>query len=238
MNQNLSLYRENDRRRANETLDLYAPIVKQVALHLISRLPASVELDDLIQVGMIGLLEADKNFDSTKGAQFETFARIRIRGAMIDEVRRSSNLPRSVMTSIREIANARARLEQNLGRSATESELADYMCIPVSELHEHLGRNHDYQTISIPEDEEGEEIDLRFHGIEVSEEIDASEFQDALADEIAQLSEREQLIFSLYYNEEMNLKEIALVLGVTESRVCQIQRQSIKKLQSALQDHI
>ena len=137
MNQNLSLYRENDRRRANETLDLYAPIVKQVALHLISRLPASVELDDLIQVGMIGLLEADKNFDSTKGAQFETFARIRIRGAMIDEVRRSSNLPRSVMTSIREIANARARLEQNLGRSATESELADYMCIPVSELHEH-----------------------------------------------------------------------------------------------------
>lgn len=238
MNQNLSLYRENDRKRANETLELYAPIVKQVALHLISRLPASVELDDLIQVGMIGLLEADKNFDSTKGAQFETFARIRIRGAMIDEVRRSSNLPRSVMTSIRDISNARAGLEQKLGRSASESELADYMGISISELHEHLGRNHDYQTISIPEDEEGDEIDLRFHGIGVSEEIDASEFQDALADEIAQLSEREQLIFSLYYNEEMNLKEIALVLGVTESRVCQIQRQSIKKLQKALHEHI
>lgn len=238
MNQNLSLYRENDRKRANETLELYAPIVKQVALHLISRLPASVELDDLIQVGMIGLLEADKNFDSTKGAQFETFARIRIRGAMIDEVRRSSNLPRSVMTSIRDISNARAGLEQKLGRSASESELADYMGVSISELHEHLGRNHDYQTISIPEDEEGDEIDLRFHGIGVSEEIDASEFQDALADEIAQLSEREQLIFSLYYNEEMNLKEIALVLGVTESRVCQIQRQSIKKLQKALHEHI
>jgi RNA polymerase sigma factor for flagellar operon FliA len=238
VNQNLSLYRENDRKRANETLELYAPIVKQVALHLISRLPASVELDDLIQVGMIGLLEADKNFDSTKGAQFETFARIRIRGAMIDEVRRSSNLPRSVMTSIRDISNARAGLEQKLGRSASESELADYMGLSISELHEHLGRNHDYQTISIPEDEEGDEIDLRFHGIGVSEEIDASEFQGALADEIAQLSEREQLIFSLYYNEEMNLKEIALVLGVTESRVCQIQRQSIKKLQKALHEHI
>lgn len=238
MNQNLSLYRENDRKRANETLEQYAPIVKQVALHLISRLPASVELDDLIQVGMIGLLEADKNFDSTKGAQFETFARIRIRGAMIDEVRRSSNLPRSVMTSIRDISNARAGLEQKLGRSTSESELADYMGLSISELHEQIGRNHDYQTISIPEDEEGDEIDLRFHGIGVSEEIDASEFQDALAEEIAQLSEREQLIFTLYYNEEMNLKEIALVLGVTESRVCQIQRQSIKKLSDALQEYL
>jgi RNA polymerase sigma factor for flagellar operon FliA len=187
---------------------------------------------------MIGLLEADKNFDSTKGAQFETFARIRIRGAMIDEVRRSSNLPRSVMTSIRDISNARAGLEQKLGRSASESELADYMGVSISELHEHLGRNHDYQTISIPEDEEGDDIDLRFHGIGVSEEIDASEFQGALADEIAQLSEREQLIFTLYYNEEMNLKEIALVLGVTESRVCQIQRQSIKKLSDALQEYL
>lgn len=236
----LSLYKENDQRQAAAVLEEFAPLVKQVALHLIARLPSSVELDDLLQVGMMGLLEADKNFDASKGAQFETFARIRIRGAMIDEVRRNSSLPRSVMTSIRDISTARAELEQKIGRVAQDAELADYMGLSLDEFHQNVGKNHDYQTISLTESDDGEqgETELRFDGLSVTEQLDEDQFRDALADEISKLPEREQLIFSLYYNEEMNLKEIALVIGVTESRVCQIQRQSIKKLKAALEVHI
>jgi RNA polymerase sigma factor for flagellar operon FliA len=238
----LSLYRENDQQHASEVLQSHAPLVKQVALHLIARMPASVELDDLIQVGMIGLLEADKNFDASKGAQFETFARIRVRGAMIDEVRRYSNLPRSVMTSIRDISTSRSELEQKLGRVAQDAELAEYMGLSLEEFHQNLGKNHDYQTVSITEsdddDQSNGDMELRFDGLSMTDQISDDEFRHALAEEIGNLTEREQLIFSLYYNEEMNLKEIALVVGVTESRVCQIQRQSVKKLKTALEVHI
>jgi RNA polymerase sigma factor for flagellar operon FliA len=234
----LSLYKENDRVHATSVLEEYAGLVKQVALHLISRLPSSIELDDLIQVGMIGLLEADQTFDASKGAQFETFARFRIRGAMIDEVRRSSNLPRSVMSNIREVSIARGELEQRLGRAAYDTELADYMGLSLDEYHANANKNHQYQTVSLTEGEDGEESELRFDGLGITDQISDGQFREALADAISELNEREQLIFSLYYTEEMNLKEIALVLNVTESRVCQIQRQAIKKLQGLLVDHI
>lgn len=234
----LSLYKENARVRAASTLEEHAPLVKQVAMHLIARLPANIEVDDLIQVGMIGLLEADQTFDPSKGAQFETFARFRIRGAMIDEVRRSSNLPRSVMTNIRETTAARGELEQRLGRAAYDSEMADYMGLSLDEYHANTNKSHQYQTVSLTESDDGGEADLRFEGLGISEELADGQFRSALAEALGELSEREQLIFSLYYNDEMNLKEIALVLGVTESRVCQIQRQGIKKLQALLADHI
>jgi len=235
----LSLYRENERGRAGQILEEHAGLVKQVGMHLISRLPSSVELDDLLQVGMIGLLEADRSFDASKGAQFETFARIRIRGAMIDEVRRSSSLPRSVMTSIRDVASARSALEQQLGRAPQDAELAEFLGVSLEDFHKSVGKNHDYQTVSLTEDKEGVAgMELRFDGLSITEQLGEDEFRNALAEAISNLSEREQLIFSLYYNEEMNLKEIALVIGVSESRVCQIQRQSIKKLQASLESHI
>ena len=234
----LSLYKSNEDHRINKMLEGYAPLVKQVALHLIARLPASVELDDLIQVGMIGLLEADKNFDPGKGAQFETFARIRIRGAMIDELRRSSHLPRSLMTTIRDISSAKAELEQQLSRRPKDTEMAEFLGLSVEEYHKCIGVSHDAQTVSISEDEEGGEVALRFEGLSIPDQINQDEFQSALATEISQLSEREQLIFALYYNEEMNLKEIALVIGVSESRVCQIQKQAVVKLREGLCAHI
>jgi len=231
----LSLYKDNDQQRVSRMLEEHAGLVKQVALHLLARMPSSVELDDLMQVGMIGLLEADKNFDPSKGAQFDTFARIRVRGAMIDEVRRLSHMPRSVMTSIREVGIARSELEQQLGREAKDSEMADYMGLSLDEYHQSIGKNHDYQTVSIDEDDASEGSELRFDGLSVTDQIHEEHFQELLAQAIEQLPEREQLIFSLYYNEEMNLKEIAMVIGVTESRVCQIQRQSMKKLKTALE---
>jgi len=231
----LSLYKDNDQQRVSRMLEEHAGLVKQVALHLLARMPSSVELDDLMQVGMIGLLEADKNFDPSKGAQFDTFARIRVRGAMIDEVRRLSHMPRSVMTSIREVGIARSELEQQLGREAKDSEMAGYMGLSLDEYHQSIGKNHDYQTVSIDEDDASEGNELRFYGLSVTDQIHEEHFQELLAQAIEQLPEREQLIFSLYYNEEMNLKEIAMVIGVTESRVCQIQRQSMKKLKTALE---
>jgi RNA polymerase sigma factor for flagellar operon FliA len=144
------------------------------------------------------------------------------------------------MTSIRDISTARAELEQKIGRVAQDAELADYMGLSLDEFHQNVGKNHDYQTISLTESDDGEqgETELRFDGLGVTEQLGEDQFRAALADEISKLPEREQLIFSLYYNEEMNLKEIALVIGVTESRVCQIQRQSIKKLKAALEVHI
>lgn len=234
----LSLYKENARVKASSTLEEHAQLVKQVAMHLITRLPANIELDDLIQVGMIGLLEADQTFDPSRGAQFETFARFRIRGAMIDEVRRTSNLPRSVMSNIRETTKARGELEQRLGRAAYDSEMADYMGVSLEDYHANSSKSHQYQTVSLTDSESGSESELRFEGLSISKQLADGQFRSALATAIGELSEREQLIFSLYYNDEMNLKEIALILGVTESRVCQIQRQAIKKLQTLLAEHI
>lgn len=131
---NLSLYQSHAPGSATDPLVEHMPLVKKVALHLSARLPASVDIDDLIQVGMLGLLEALNNFDATKGAQFTTFAKLRVRGAMLDEVRRFSTLPRSVMTSIREINQATAALEQEMGRPVKDTELSDAMGMSLEDL--------------------------------------------------------------------------------------------------------
>ncbi len=233
---NLSLYHTNQQSVDSDPLLEYMPLVKQVALHLSARLPASVDIDDLIQVGMIGLLESLQNYDASKGAQFETFAKLRVRGAMLDEMRRFSTLPRSVMTSIRNINLASAALEQQLGRSAKDAELAQHMGLSLVELQEQKGRNYNYQTIHV--EDQGEGVVPALSALMPSKEVDEASFQQALANAIGELTEREQLIFALYYNEELNLKEIAAVLEVSESRVCQIQGASVKKLRHKLVDWV
>ena len=142
------------------------------------------------------------------------------------------------MTTIRDISLAKAELEQQLSRRPKDGEMAEYLGLSVEEYHKSIGVSHDAQTVSISEDEEGGEVALRFEGLSIPDQINQDEFQSALATEISQLSEREQLIFALYYNEEMNLKEIALVIGVSESRVCQIQKQAVVKLREGLCAHI
>ncbi len=233
---NLSLYHTNQQSVDFDPLLEYMPLVKQVALHLSARLPASVDIDDLIQVGMMGLLESMQNYDASKGAQFETFAKLRVRGAMLDEMRRFSTLPRSVMTSIRNINLASAALEQQLGRSAKDAELAQHMGLSLVELQEQKGRNYNYQTIHV--EDQGEGVVPALSALMPSKEVDEASFQQALANAIGELTEREQLIFALYYNEELNLKEIAAVLEVSESRVCQIQGASVKKLRHKLVDWV
>nr|WP_306416424.1 MULTISPECIES: RNA polymerase sigma factor FliA [unclassified Vibrio] len=215
----------------------YSVLVKRIAHHLLGRLPPNVLVDDLIQAGMIGLIEAQQNYDGSKGASFETYAGIRIRGAMLDDIRRGDWVPRSVHKNNREISNAIAELEAILNRDPSDSEVAKHMGLTLEQYHsaltdincsklvgiEDLGVSDD--VISPNEDSQD---NLPFQGV-----ADES-FRQALIDSIKQLPEREGLVLSLYYDEELNLKEIGEVLGVSESRVSQILSQSMQRLRTKL----
>ncbi|MGL5103559.1 MAG: RNA polymerase sigma factor FliA [Plesiomonas sp.] len=216
----------------------YVPLVKRIACHLLGRLPASVLLEDLVQAGMIGLLEAYQNYDASKGASFETYAGIRIRGAMLDEIRRGDWIPRSVHRNSRSITEAISQLEKQLGRNPRDSEVADYLQVSADAYHQMLqdvngGRIIGFDDLGVPEDiafaPEARHQDLPFLGVE------EGHFQQALADAIRTLPEREALILSLYYDEELNLKEIGAVLGVSESRISQILSQTMHRLRAKLQ---
>ena len=224
----------------NNTSDLierHSQLVNKIAYHLLARLPASVLVDDLVQSGMIGLLEAARNFDGSKGASFETFAGIRIRGAMLDEIRRGDWVPRSVYKNSRNIACAIADVEKRTGRDAKEAEIAKQLAVTLPEYQKML-RDVNCAKLVAYEDlgssEEGlsspsENQDTIFH--EVSED----QFSDKLVTMIKQLPEREALVLSLYYDEELNLKEIGLVLDVSESRVSQIHSQALHRLKAKAQ---
>ena len=225
---------------ANALVERHALLVKRIGQHLMARLPSSVQLDDLVQAGMIGLLEAARNYDGSKGASFETFAGIRIRGAMIDEILRGDWVPRSVHRNSRRISEAIDDIEQLLGRDARDQEVAKHLDVSLDEYHSMLnesacGRIIGIEDLGITEDVLGaptdeQEDNRTFSGI-------ANErFQDALANGISTLPEREALVLSLYYDEELNLKEIGQVLSVSESRVSQIHSQAMHRLRARMKD--
>lgn len=210
-------------------------LVRRIAYHLAGRLPSSVEVDDLIQAGMIGLLEASKHYDPNGGASFSTFAGIRIRGAMLDELRRGDWTPRSVHRKAREAAKAIKEVEARTGREATEAEVARQMGLDLDSYRVLSQEAAAAPLVSLdelpPETIEGlEGID----GPDEAAEDDA--FRSALAEAIAGLPERESLVMSLYYEQELNLKEIAAVIEVSESRVCQIHGQALVRLRARLGD--
>jgi len=214
-------------------------LVKKIAYHLLARLPSSVELDDLIQAGMMGLIEAFKRFESTKGASFETYAGIRIRGSIMDEVRKSDWAPRSVRRNGRAIANAIKELEATLGREASDLEVSQAMDIGLNEYHEMLQSSMSTQLFSFEELLDSEGLNIETDTEEDSAPYSFVEnfgFQKQLAQEIDSLPEREKLVLSLYYNDELNLKEIGSVLGVSESRVSQIHSQAAMRLKARLSD--
>lgn len=224
----------------NNTADLierHTQLVNKIAYHLLARLPASVLVDDLIQSGMIGLLEAARNFDSSKGASFETFAGIRIRGAMLDEMRRGDWVPRSVHKNSRSIAMAISEVEKNTGHDAKEAEIAKQLGVGLSEYQQMLrdvncGKLVAYEDLNGSEDAVNTESapqDCIFH------EVSEAQFSDKLVSMIKELPEREALVLSLYYDEELNLKEIGLVLEVSESRVSQIHSQALHRLKAKAQ---
>lgn len=218
-------------------LEKYSVLVKRIAHHLLGRLPPSVQVEDLIQSGMIGLLEAQKNYDGSKGASFETYAGIRIRGAMLDDIRRGDWVPRSVHRHSREISQAIATLEGELNRDPTDMEVAKHVGMSLEQYHSVLtdincSRLVGIEDLGVSEDvintEDNEEASSPFQG--VADEF----FRNALVESIKSLPEREALVLSLYYDEELNLKEIGEVIGVSESRVSQILSQSMQRLRTKL----
>ena len=218
-----------------------APLVKRIAYHLSNRLPSSVQVDDLIQAGMIGLLEAIKHFDASQGASFETYAGIRIRGAMLDEVRRSDWTPRSVHKKSRMVAEAIRDVENKTGSEARDAEIAKHLGISLDEYNGILQDSVGCRIFSI---EDMTETDGYDSYDEFSQEEDESPldglvrdgFQQALAEAIMKLPERERLVVSLYYDDELNLREIGEVLNITESRVSQICTQATLRLRARLAD--
>ena len=237
MNSKLAAYGAAD--HLTQMVERHAPLVKRIAYHLLARLPASVLVDDLIQSGMIGLIEAAKNFDGSKGASFETFAGIRIRGSMLDEIRRGDWTPRSVHRNSRMIAEAIAELESELGRDVKDSEVAEKLDISLDEYHHMLsdassGRIIGIEDLGISDDVLVTANDKDDDHLYEQQATDA--FQQALIKNISSLPEREAIVLSLYYNDELNLKEIGAVLDVSESRVSQIHSQALGRLRSRMQD--
>ena len=220
----------------SELITRHLELVQKIAYHLMARLPASVLADDLVQSGMIGLLEAARNFDASKGASFETFAGIRIRGAMLDEMRKGDWVPRSVHKNSRTIASAIDAVEKQSGEDAKEIDVANYLQISLSEYQKMLqdvncGKLIAYEDLPSPDDmfaQSSKTFDSTF------DSVADDQFTLQLSRMIEQLPQREALVLSLYYDEEMNLKEIGLILEVSESRVSQILSQAIHKLKSKI----
>jgi RNA polymerase sigma factor for flagellar operon FliA len=225
----------------SELVEHHASLVKRIAYHLVARLPATVDVEDLMQAGMIGLLDASYQFDATQGASFETYAGIRIRGAMLDEIRRNDWAPRSVHKKARDISEKMHEIEQRTGRNAKDSEVAEAMGISIHEYHHQLHDSAGHQLFSLEDFSDSDEANAKpiSHGISTPDEQTHSDnFQQALAHALDNLPERERLLMSLYYNDELNLKEIGEVLGVSESRVSQIHSQTVLRLRSKLRDWI
>ena len=218
-------------------LKLHSPLVKRIAYHLIARLPASVQVDDLMQAGLIGLLEAARQYDPAQGASFETYAGIRIRGAMLDEIRKNDWAPRSVHRKAREAAQAIHELEKRHGRVAHDPEVATALGISLEEYHHILQDASSCRVFSLDDAAEGEQGMVEGLVSDTPgplEDMQAAAFRQSLAAAIAALPERERLVLSLYYDEELNLKEIGAVIGVSESRVSQILTQAVLRLQAHL----
>jgi RNA polymerase sigma factor for flagellar operon FliA len=223
----------------------YAPLVHRLAHLMIARLPASVELDDLIQVGMIGLTEALARYEPSMGVQFETFASQRIKGAMLDELRDADWMSRGSRKLQKDIEMAIHRLEHRLQRAPRESEIAQELGMSLAEYQDCLSRMRGTQLVYLEDLNHGSEEEEGFLERFLPEGQDSNpetiladqRMRAALVDAITKLPEREQHVMSMYYEHDMNLKEIAAVLGVTESRVSQIHSQAIARLRARLREH-
>ena len=235
----LAAYSAMQEHNYEELVNQHAPLVKRIAYHLMNRLPPNVQADDLIQAGMIGLLEASRNYDPSQGASFETYAGIRIRGAMLDEIRRSDWTPRSVHRKARVVAEAMRTIENEYGRDARDVEVAEELGMNLKEYHAILQDASGCRIFSLDElAAVGDVMRGQAGGVHAGpfEGLQKDAFKEALAKEIAGLPEREQLVMALYYDEELNLREIGQVLGVSESRVCQIHSQAALRLRSRLEE--
>ncbi len=235
----LAMYDKKTLLDAQINIEDFAPLVKRIAYHMMLRMPASVQVDDLIQAGMIGLIEASQKYDASRGASFETYAGIRIRGAIVDEMRRGDWVPRSVHRNARRVARAVAAVEARTGRDASDAEVAAELEVSLEEYFEMLQDANGSRLFSYEETfgEEDSNIDASEHSSAFASPLEGVQregLKQALAEAITQLPERERMVLALYYDQELNLKEIGLVLGVSESRVSQIHSQAAARLRNRL----
>lgn len=217
----------------------HVPLVKRIAYHLLGKLPDTVLLEDLVQSGMLGLLEAANHFDASQGASFETYAGIRIRGAMLDEVRRCDWTPRSVHRKARRVADAIRQVERKTGQDAKASEVAEFLGIDLEEYGQILNDTICCRVLSVEElTQDGDHFvsDCQQSNDEPLNHLSHQNFNKDLAKAIMTLPERERLVISLYYVDELNLREIGQVLDISESRVSQISSQALLRLRARLAD--
>jgi len=230
----LDLYEEAQPDHEARVLE-HLGLVKRIALHLKVRVPSYVEVDELVQAGMLGLMEAAKSYDPSKGVSFENFAHIRVRGAMIDEVRRMSYLPRSAVATNKTLAKSVHELSTKIGRQPTQAEIAEHLGMDLDSLQKERWEATIFETTSMETMEQLVENLADDDASRPDVAVEQSQFMEALVAAIDQLPERERLIIQLYYVEELNLKEIGKIVGVSESRVSQILSGTAKSLRKILQ---
>jgi len=231
------MYATSANRHQDNLVEKHAPLVKRIACHLINRLPASVQLEDLIQAGMIGLLEASRNYDEAQGASFETYAGIRIRGSMLDEIRKNDWAPRSVHRKARMVAEAVREIEHAEGRDARDTEIAAALGMDLDEYYKILQDNCYHKVLSFEDMGTGEDSmldNMSDNAPGILEGLQREDMQRLVAEAIASLPERERLVMALYYDDSLNLREIGAVMGVSESRISQIHSQAVIRLQARM----
>jgi RNA polymerase sigma factor for flagellar operon FliA len=234
-------HRQADSDAENALIEKYLSLVSSIAARLAMTLPDHVSQDDLYSSGLVGLLQAVRNYDPTCGASFETYARMRIRGAMLDELRKMDWVPRTVHEKARKIQAAMAQLEQKLGRAPTEAQMAKALSIPLKEYEKLLNEVRPAAFVCLDtvssEDDTGDLYEVVANSADESplEQISHRELKQVILERLKELPEMQRKVLALYYGEEMHLREIAEVVGLTESRICQIHAQAILSIRAYLQ---
>ena len=220
-----------------QRIETHLIMVKRIAYHLKAKLPDQVMVDDLIQSGMVGLIEAAKKFDENQGASFETYAGIRIRGAMLDEIRKNDWTPRSVHRNTRMLTEVIAKLENTNGRHSSDAEIANELGISLEEYHAMMMDSNNHRVLSFEEfslNNESLVDNMPHYQPLLLDGLQKQDLKDNIAKAIEQLPKRERLVMSLYYFEELNLREIGAILGVSESRISQIHSLALNHVQDKM----
>ncbi|MDE3012414.1 MAG: RNA polymerase sigma factor FliA [Pseudomonadota bacterium] len=235
------MYKANGKVDQEAILKEHAPLVRRIAHHMIAKLPPSVDIEDLVQAGMIGLLDAINRYEEEQGAQFSTYAAQRIRGAMLDELRENDWLPRGQRKNMRKVEEAINVLQQRLARPPKETELATHMGISLQDFQQLLQDARGYQLIHFEDfndDDDDHFLDRNCPdtGNDPLGALLDDDLRSNLIRAIGNLPEREKVLMGLYYEQELNLREIGAVLGVSESRVCQLHSQAVARLRATLRE--
>jgi RNA polymerase sigma factor for flagellar operon FliA len=228
MNGKIKQYRDSEgQAESQDSLLRYMGLVKKIAIFLRARLPEYMELNDMVQLGMLGLMEAYKNFDESQGGDFEAFAKIRIRGAIIDEARKLSKITRKAIETKKSHEEAKLLLQNTLERNPTNREVADHLNLSIEEFEHQRTHANSFNFQELEPMLENEEFDIADQDGDVLETMVSNENRQLIQQSISELDDRKRLILSLYYIDEMNLKEIGAIIGVNESRISQILKETV-----------